>query len=183
VKWIIKISVFVFIAWGSYYLTILATPYSVLTFLKLKNKSEFNQPVYADIITDKDRQVVLPNPDFLYIVSGYNLRKGPIKISGRMPDSSYYSVAFYEMNTQNFYIKNDRETPSKNYELILATPEQRKSLKETNLEIIEAPTYAGAILVRILVTDNSQIPYLKEIQHSFKIEEITIASKNLTTNI
>lgn len=157
---------------GAHYLTILMAPYSILVFLKVKNNSAFNEPVYADIITEKDRQVVLPNPDFLYIVSGYNLRNGPVKVSGQMPEQSYCSVAFYEFNTRNFYIKNDRQTPKKNYELILATADQRKEITETDFEIVEAPSKIGVLLVRILITDPEDIPYLKGIQKGFKIEKL-----------
>ncbi len=171
-KFLIKILLFVVIAVSAYFLTLVATPYAVLVLLKIKNGTAYNQPVYAEIVTEKERRVVLPNPDFLYIVMGYNLRKGPVKISGKMPEDSYYSVALYEPNTRNFYVKNDRDVPEKKYEFILATQKQQKDLTAGETEIVESPKPVGALLVRILITDPSQIPYLKEIQKSFTIEEL-----------
>jgi len=89
------ILIFSLTAWAAYQTTVFLTPYVVLLKVKLHSRSEFNQPVYADRITDKDRHVVLPNPDFLYVAAGYSLRQAPIRITGRMPQGTYSSVALY----------------------------------------------------------------------------------------
>lgn len=154
-----------------YFLTIYITPRYILLKIKFNSGSKMNVPVYSDVMTDKDRHVVMPNPDFLYVASGYNLWKGPIRISGKMPDSTYSSVAFYSDNTLNYHIRNDRQTPDKKYSLILTRNEEDKA-KYPNEEVIVSPSEFGTILTRILIDKPENIERLKEVQQSFKVEEL-----------
>lgn len=163
---------FSIVAVAAYFLTIFLTPYVILLVVKAGARSELNVPVYTDVITEKDRHVVLPNPDFLYVASGYNLLNGPVRISGRMPDSSYYSFSLYTANTKNYYIKNDRDTPEKEYAVIL-THNKEDIKKYPQNEVIVSPTYIGAMLVRVLIDKTENIEQLKEVQRSFKVEELT----------
>jgi uncharacterized membrane protein len=153
----------------SYWLTVSLTPYVILLAVKTGSKSTLNQPVYAGIITEKDRHVVMPNPDFLYVACGYDLRKSPVRITGVMPDSSYCSVALYAANTLNFYIRNDRQTADRNVDFLLVKKGEEDKYDNTENTIVSSPTSAGVMLVRILIEDTAKINYLKEIQHTFKV--------------
>jgi uncharacterized membrane protein len=152
-----------------YWLAIIATPYVVLLKVKSGAQSSFNQPVYADLITDKDRHVVMPNPDFLYVVCGYDIRKSPVRITGMMPDSNYCSVALYSANTRNFYIRNDRQTPGKQVDFLLVKKGDEAKYAGTLDEIVVSPSSIGVMLVRILVRDTSEVEYLKGMQRSWKV--------------
>ncbi|MCG3166995.1 MAG: hypothetical protein POELPBGB_02778 [Bacteroidia bacterium] len=156
---------------AGYFLTIFITPRYILLKIKFNSGSKMNVPVYSDIISDKDRHVVMPNPDFLYVASGYNLLNGPIRISGKMSDSTYSSVSFYADNTLNYYIRNDRQTPNKKYSFILTRDEEDKA-KYPNEEVIVSPSWLGTILTRTLIDRPENIEQLKEIQRSFKVEEL-----------
>ena len=156
----------------AYHAVVFLTPYAVLLRVKLNSRSEFNRPVYADIITDKDRHVVLPNPDFLYVVSGYSIGKAPIRVTGKLPEGTYSSIAFYSSNTLNYYIKNDRQAPEGEINILLVKKGDEKKFTERGGEVVSSPSILGTVMVRMLIDDTSRIGYLKEIQKTFKIETV-----------
>ena len=163
--------ILVFAALAGYFLTIYITPRYILLKIKFNSGSKMNVPVYSDVMTDKDRQVVMPNPDFIYAASGYNLNNGPIRITGIMSDSTYSSVAFYSDNTLNFYIKNDKQTKNKKYSFILTKDEEDK-VKYPNDEVIISPSNFGTILTRTLIDKPENIQELMVVQRSFKVEKL-----------
>ncbi len=171
-KTISGILIFTLTGFAAYWSVIFVTPYAVLLKVKLSSRSEFNHPIYADIITDKDRHVVLPNPDFLYVVSGYDIRKSPVRITGKMPEDAYSSIAVYSNNTLNFFIKNDRQTPSKEFNILLVKEGEDVKYSESGSEVLPAPSNLGTVMMRILIDDTSRIDYLKEIQKTFRIEPL-----------
>lgn len=165
-----SILIIIIAAIAGYFLTIFITPRYILLKIKFNSGSKMNVPGYADVMTEKHRHVVMPNPDFLYVASGYNLWNGPIRVTGKMPDSTYSSVAFYADNTLNYYIRNDRQTPDKKYNFILTRNEEDKA-KYPNEEVIVSPSELGTIITRTLIDKPENIEQLKEVQHSFKVEE------------
>lgn len=155
---------------AGYLLTVQATPYVILLAIKKGSGTTMNSPVYADIITDDHRQVVMPNPDFLYVACGYDIRKAPLRITGTMPEDSYCSVALYAANTLNFYIRNDRQTPGKEVDILLVKQGDEARYADTHPKVVASPSSVGFMLVRILVRDTSEVGYLKGVQGSWKVE-------------
>ncbi|HXH18500.1 MAG TPA: DUF1254 domain-containing protein [Chitinophagales bacterium] len=170
-KTITGILIFTVAAVAAHYGVIFATPYAVLMKVKSSARSPFNKPVYADVITDKDRKVVLPNPDFLYVAAGYDIRKSPLKITGKMPEGTYSSIAFYSSNTQNYYIRNDRQTPRKEFNILLVKKGEEKKFSADDAEVVASPSSFGTVMMRILIDDTARMDYLKKIQHTFRLEE------------
>ena len=135
------------------------------------NKIEKNQRIgdneikHFDIPNYKSRDVVMPNPDFLYSVSFYDLSSGDLKLKGNMPDSTYWSVSFYKPNTINWYVKNDKEFNSNRLELNLTI----NNTKGEN--IIHSPVKKGLMIIRILVEnkDQNSIDYYKSLQKGITI--------------
>jgi len=135
------------------------------------NKIEKNQSIgdneikHFVIPNHKSRDVVMPNPDFLYSVSFYDLSSGDLKLKGDMPDSTYWSVSFYKPNTINWYVKNDKEFNSNKLELNLTI----NNTKGEN--IIHSPVKKGLMIIRILVEnkDQNSIDYYKSLQKSITI--------------
>ncbi|MDA8588861.1 DUF1254 domain-containing protein [Flavobacteriaceae bacterium] len=135
------------------------------------NKIEKNQSIgdneirHFDIPNHKSRDVVMPNPDFLYSVSFYDLSSGDLKLKGDMPDSTYWSVSLYKPNTINWYVKNDKEFNSNKLELNLTI----NNTKGEN--IIHSPVKKGLMIIRILVEnkDQNSIDYYKSLQKSITI--------------
>ena len=121
------------------------------------------------------RFVVKPNPDFLYATCFYDLNDGPMRLTGNLPDSSYWSVALYEPNTVNFYVKNDLEFNSSQLDMILAPPNIEGPNNDEDFEIVKSPNMKGLILFRILVTNNApeNVKKYQTYTESIKIEPFT----------
>ena len=158
--------IFLLIAYMGYQFTIIATPYLIQIAVKIKSGKPLNEPVFSEVVTDKERRVVMPNPDFLYVVMGYDLKDHPLHIRAQMPDSTYYSIAFYSASTKNYYVQNDRQTPDKKVDIILAKEGETIRGDHPASKIVYSPGRFGSMLVRILICDSTQIPYLQKIQHS-----------------
>lgn len=141
----------------SYQLTITFLPdviYGIFHRRLLENVSiPDNELYYVPIPTDNSRAVVMPNPDFLYVTCFYDLNEGPLNLTGNLPDSTYWSVAFYQPNTINWYVKNDLEYGTGQLNLILAEDGDNTDF-DTETEIAKSPVDKGLMLIRILVTDN-----------------------------
>jgi uncharacterized membrane protein len=81
-----------------------------------------------------------------------------------MPDSTYWSVAFYKPNTINWYVKNDREFKTNQLDLKL-------SLVDNDEKTIKSPVKKGFMIIRILVEKKDQkfIDHFKSLQQSIKL--------------
>ena len=171
-KWILPSFVFILITGVAYVFTLWMAPRAVLAVLKSKGKTPLNSFFYADQLSGKERRVKLPNPDFLYSLAGYDLSNGPLKISGEMPDTSYYSLAIYEDNTRNFFILNDTQVPNNKFEIILTKKGEEAVWKEKYPRVIGSSSSIGVILVRELIDkqDSKRIEYLKVVQETLTIE-------------
>ncbi len=158
------------IAACTYYTTVFITPYAILLGIKLKTKTEFNKPVFTNVVDETERRVVMPNPDFIYVVMGYDVSQHPVRLTGLMPDSTYASVAMYASNTENYFVLNDRQLPQKKFDIILTKEINSVDVlqaKYPDSEIVLAKSIRGTVMMRILITGNEQIDYLKSIQQSF----------------
>ena len=135
-----------------------------------------NEFRFAEIPDENSRFVVKPNPDFLYSTCFYNLDDGPLRMTGDLPDSSYWSISFYEPNTVNFYVKNDLQFHSNEMDMIIAREGDKLPTNKEDFEIVKAPSNKGLILFRLLVTDNSDenVEKYKTIQKSVKIDKLMV---------
>jgi uncharacterized membrane protein len=121
-----------------------------------------NKLMHSPPTTDKSRSVVRPSPDLLYSVCVYDVSKNPIKITAKVPNT-YWSISFYESNTDNFFVKNYRQVTSRDVAFILVS--KGKSVPDAGgAEVIEAPTDKGFFIIRMLVKDESRINELIEVQ-------------------
>ena len=96
------------VSYGSYNVSILMIPniiYKVFHYKIVNNQNVHdNELKHFDIPNDQSRDVVMPNPDFLYSISFYDLSNGDLNLKGKMPDSTYWSVSFYKPNTVNWFV-------------------------------------------------------------------------------
>lgn len=149
---------------GFYQLTISFLPNALYALVQQKMEARVgyskNRVLHLDLPTDSSRAVVMPNPDFLYVSSFYDLKDGPLQLTGSMPDSTYWSVSFYQPNTVNWYIKNDRQYESDELNLVLVSSQSKIQAPE-DAELVRAPRKKGFLLIRILVTDTEATPMKK----------------------
>jgi len=154
----------------SYSLTIKYLPNFIYEFYHLRMKKNQNindnELKLYNLPSDKSREVVMPNPDFLYVVSFYDLKNGPLKLTGKIPDSTYWSLAFYKSNTINWYIKNDLDFKNKNLNIVLTKyPDE---IDSNGSIVVKSPNEKGFMIIRILIEkkDEESIKYYKSIQKS-----------------
>lgn len=177
-KPIIKKSIFalvlVVIAVSFYYLTIWATPYYVQNKFASKSEGYINTPRFGEQPNAENSRVIpLPNPDFLYSTINYDLKENILKISGIVPDSTYWSISAYQENTTNYFVENEEKVKSK-FEYYLAPKGSTSAaLKYIPKEkIIYSPTTKGLILFRYLVSKAYPVKTLAQLQHGVKVEKI-----------
>lgn len=159
-----------------YFATVYYIPYLVMSKFEdkiLMQTQGVNQVYYSSLVDEKSRNVVRPNPDFLYSVGFYNLSKGNCKVTAEIPDSTYWSIAFYQDNTVNYFVKNDQQFKNKKVNLVII-PKGKTYTPKQNEEVIQSPTKKGVILTRLLLTkkDETSIKKFKKLQKSFKIKII-----------
>jgi uncharacterized membrane protein len=170
----IFVLILVVIAVGFYYLTIWATPYYVQKKFAEKSLGVINTPQFGDQPNaDNSKVIPLPNPDFLYSTINYDLKDSVLKISGIVPDSTYWSISAYQENTTNFFVENEEKVKAK-FEYYLApegsTAEALKNIPKE--KIIYSPTTKGLILFRYLVSKAYPVKTLAELQHGVTVEKL-----------
>ncbi len=152
---------------GFYYLTIQYLPNYIYHkfYTKVVNSgdrkvNEFTMTMAPD---ETSRLVVKPNPDFAYASAFFDVSDRPIRITGDMPDSTYWSVAMYYPNTINFFVKNDLQFDSSSVDISLGTQGQ-------NTDVV-AKTDKGFILIRLLIAERDE--YIQQHMLSY-LESLTI---------
>ncbi|MDB2567310.1 DUF1254 domain-containing protein [Flavobacteriaceae bacterium] len=138
----------------TYNLTIHYIPnivYAVFHYKIEKNQNiKDNEIKHFDIPSDQSRNVVMPNPDFLYSTIFYDLSEKDLNINANMPDSTYWSVSFYKPNTINWFVKNDQEFVTNNLDLTLTFNDSGSE------NVIKSPVKKGFMIIRILVEKKDQ---------------------------
>ena len=138
----------------SYNLTIHYIPnivYAVFHYKIEKNQNiKDNEIKHFDIPSDQSRNVVMPNPDFLYSTIFYDLSEKNLNINANMPDSTYWSISFYKPNTINWFVKNDQKFVTNNLDLTLTFNDSESE------NVIKSPVKKGFMIIRILVEKKDQ---------------------------
>ena len=120
---------------------------------------------------EKARRVVRPSPNLLYSACGYDVSKGPIRLSAPIPKDTYWSLSIFAANTDNFFVINDRQAKSDRVEVILVNkggtvPDPGDAI------VVEAKAIVGAVLFRMLIPDESRLDELIGIQKQARCELI-----------
>lgn len=161
------------LACASYYVTLHYFPnyvyhrfYDKVTSLRGESTNQFSIILAPD---EDARLVVKPNPDFSYGSAFFDLSEGPLRLTGDMPDSIYWSVAIYQPNTVNFYIKNDQQYNSSRLDVVIT----QETLDGVTSEQITSPTQRGFILVRALIIDRTPEDNQRILDH---LETLSLSS-------
>jgi uncharacterized membrane protein len=106
--------------------------------------------LHAPPITAQSRTIVLPSPDMLYSVCLFDLSTGPMHITANPKLSSYWSIALYAANSDNFFVLNDQQARGKPVDLQLVSSQ---SAAAASPGAVVAPTDSGLLLMRVLTGD------------------------------
>jgi uncharacterized membrane protein len=121
----------------------------------------YNAVFHGPITDETSRRVVRPSPDILYSVCLYDLSDGPVELSVPWPeDGSYASVSFYDADTNNFAVVNDRDSDSASNSIALihlnsaARSQTLPDLREgRDLQVVSPSSQGLALYRRVLMGD------------------------------
>lgn len=111
-----------------------------------------NQAAFPPAVTAASRTVVMPSPDLLYSVCVFDVSGGPVRITANPVLTSYWSVALYGANSDNFYVINDRKAAGKPVDLWLVSEGANATDHPVppGSQVVVAPSTTGFLLMRVL---------------------------------
>jgi uncharacterized membrane protein len=117
--------------------------------------------------TAADRRVVRSSPDLLYSSCPFDLSKGPLRLTARVPHTTYWSVSGFDAATNNFFVRNDTQVAGDSIEIVALR--RGMKLPPSDGAPIEAvlfvPTERGVFLVRMAIGNPKDLAALESIQH------------------
>lgn len=114
-----------------------------------------NQAAYPPPVDASARRVVMPSPDLLYSVCAFDVRQGPVRITADPQLKSYWSIALYAANSDNFFVVNDRMAAGKPVNLWLVSEGAKAGGPQppAGAEVVVSPSPTGFLLMRVLTGD------------------------------
>jgi uncharacterized membrane protein len=102
-------------------------------------------------VDSNSRGVVRPSPDLLYSTCPFDLSKGALRIHAPIPPDTYWSVSGFDDNTNNFFVKNDRQTKDSVVDFLIVQKGTHPITE--NFDVVVSPTARGLVLFRTLISD------------------------------
>lgn len=123
------------------------------------------------LIDYKRRVVTTPNNDTLYSRSILDLSAGPVQI--HVPDTAgrYYSLAFYDIFTNNFAVIGRRLTGTREGDYLVVGPTWHHPLP-ANARIIRSPTNDVLLLTRVLVDGTDDLAAAHRVQDGIRVSPL-----------
>jgi uncharacterized membrane protein len=112
--------------------------------------------------------VPMTSPNLLKSTCIFDVSEKPLRITASVPDI-YWSISFYASNTDNFFVRNDEQVPSKEVKLLLVN---REYIHTGDEEVVVSPTDTGFMIIRMLITHPEGLEELKEIQEKAVVEQL-----------
>ena len=128
------------------------------------SKASINTAIHRPRATHEQQTIVMPCPDLLYTLCIYDVSHKPLRIKAPIQRDTYFSVAMYAANTDNFFVINDRQLERDGREILLVN-KGLSHQEKGNYRLVEAPTPRGIILCRTLIIDENRIDEAIKIQH------------------
>ena len=163
------------LAFALHVITLWAYPYVIMSMVNSKmlerSGGEVNKPVHYGLITPKQRTVVMPSTDLIYSSICFDVSDGALLIKALVPPDTYWSLAFYGSNTDNFYHINDRQADKNPVDILLLGSDTYHP-KTDDAKVIVSPSKKGVILARLLVKDSGDLDDLVKIQKQLSCKVI-----------
>ncbi len=131
-----------------------------------------NTIAHTERATAASRNIVKPSPDLLYSACVFDLTTQPLKVTTAAPTGTYWSVAFYAANTDNFFVLNDTAAKGLSATIVLVGRGQSVPPQPEGTIIVAAPTDRGVVLFRTLVDDDAREPDLDRQRREAKCEPV-----------
>lgn len=159
VKWIVATLI---LAGVFHLLSVMSVPYAIMIGLSLKSRQPPNSIFHSEPVTAASRSIVRPSPDLLYSACGFDVSEKPLRITAPVPNT-YYSISAFDMNTDNFFVINDRQVTSDKMEIVIKGPNASYTGNGKEI-VVTAPSRGGVVLFRMLIEDRNKLDDLINIQ-------------------
>jgi len=164
---------------GVWYLPRFITRAAINRVNQAAKREHYNQMIYSPIHSAGEDIIVLDNPDSMFSFAAYDVSEKPARIKCVVPNTdNYWSISFYALNTDNFYVVNDRTAKAKALDLVIVKT-NGKYQKIGDEEIVVAPSDKGVVLVRMMVNDRNnkeELARLTELQKQTVMQEVDHAA-------
>jgi len=148
------------IAVASYQLTLTLMPTVIMSIVEKRladGAAGYNQ-IHHGVRSDSNyRNVVRSSPDMLYSRCVYDLSNGPVLFKGVALNETYWSLSFFQHNTDNFFVVNDREIGGEQFNYMLIKEGDVAPNGYAEHQIIRSPSSTGIALQRIFISEDSTI--------------------------
>ncbi len=124
---------------------------------------------HAPRATAESRSVVRPSPDLIYSICGFDVSKGPLRISAPVPKDTYFSLSMFGDNSDNFFVVNDQQLPKDTIDVILVQNEDQVSTLG-GAPIVVAPSDRGVVLFRTLIQSEDRFEELNTVRQQASCE-------------
>jgi uncharacterized membrane protein len=119
-------------------------------------QARVNSISHGERATEASRAIVKPSPDLLYSTCSFDVSRRPLKIVTGAPSDTYWSVALYADNTDNFFVLNDTQAKGQPATIILLGPGQSAPIDTAGTVTVNSPSTKGLVLFRTLVNDDKR---------------------------
>jgi uncharacterized membrane protein len=154
---------------AAHFVTLYLTPYTVMSVVTSSAAGQvgWNSAFLPPRSSAQSRGVPRPSPDLLYSLCAYDLSQGQLHVTAPVPTETYWSVAIYADNTDNFFVVNDRQSgPLGLVDFALYLEGTRPP--EGDLPKIKSPSRTGLVLFRTLISDEKKLPELENLRKETK---------------
>lgn len=129
-----------------------------------------NKISHGERATAASRRIVKPSPDLLYSQCVFDVSRRPMKITTAAPTDTYWSVALYASNTDNFFVLNDTQAKGQPTTIVLMGAAQNVPPQPEGTIVVTAPTPRGIVLFRTLINDDAREAELDQQRRAAKCE-------------
>jgi hypothetical protein len=133
----------------------------------------YNTFGYARNLLDPQAHFVSPNNDTLYIMAMCDVRSGPLVL--HVPDTHdrYYVLQFVDAWTNNFAYIGRRATGTAEARYLLAAHDYQGDVPQ-DMKVVHAPTGVFAIVGRIAVNGEADLPAAHALQDQFTLTPLSV---------
>lgn len=101
------------------------------------------------------RKFPAPSPDLLYSACVYDVSEQPLKVTTAAPTDTYWSVALYAANSDNFFVMNDRVAREKPTTIVIVGA-QSSAITLDGASVVKSPSATGVVIFRTLINDDAR---------------------------
>jgi uncharacterized membrane protein len=144
---------------------------------KPEGKPVFNHLILGAPAKSGDDRVVMTSPDMIYMLGVYDVSQEPVVIRCAVPArDTYWCISLYARNTDNFYVRNDRASQDREFDLVL-TNHKVGYRRVGNEEVVHAPSPRGIVVIRAVIQDPADQEETARVQAVLKQTTITPLSQ------